>query len=330
MQRQKKSNTHKRQHFVAQCYLKAWLDPESKGKPNLKPYVWVFDKDGSNARKKSPSNLFTEQDIYTIQRDNGQRDLRLEHGFQQLEDKFTRIRNTALSLRKWPTTEQMAWILAFVATAQIRTQANRDHQREQWGNIRKRMEEFEIAFNTANLQRKKSYASMASPHSGENQSGMTLGQVKQIEERPIQGMIGPLVSSILRHFSKMHVAILCGDVGYGFISSDKPCTWFEPNAYKLSPIYRGVGLASPEIEITLPISPSQCLVITHNPELRGFINVGQNIIDVLNHRHIGHCNNSFISCTSDTRPNWFEKYEMPDDAWEKVREQKIASGEWSQ
>ena len=44
-----------------------------------------------------PSNLFTVTDIYTINRPDCERDLRLEHGFQDLEDKFTRIRNLRLN-----------------------------------------------------------------------------------------------------------------------------------------------------------------------------------------------------------------------------------------
>ena len=79
--------------------------------------------------------------------------------------------------------------------------------------------------------------------------------------------------------------------------------------------------------MTLPISPRQCLIITHNPKYQGYIDVGERVVDALNHRHIGHCNENFISRSQTTRPVWFEQRPMPEDAWEKVRERKIASGE---
>lgn len=72
-----KTHTHKKQHFVPQCYTKAWHDPDAPAGPKMNPYVWVFDRDGTNVRRKAPANLFTETDIYTIERADGERDLRL-------------------------------------------------------------------------------------------------------------------------------------------------------------------------------------------------------------------------------------------------------------
>ena len=85
---------HKKQHFVPSSYLKAWCDPECS--PKYSPYVWRFSFDGTESRKKSPDNIFHETDMYTIRRRNGERDLRLEHGLQQLETKFARIRRKIL------------------------------------------------------------------------------------------------------------------------------------------------------------------------------------------------------------------------------------------
>jgi hypothetical protein len=38
------------------------------------PYVWRFKKDGSDPRRKAPENLFHETDLYTIHREDGERD----------------------------------------------------------------------------------------------------------------------------------------------------------------------------------------------------------------------------------------------------------------
>jgi len=85
-----KRKTHKGQHFVAESYLKAWCDPDCPS--NHEPYVWRFDKDGTNPTKRAPKNLFKETDFYTIEKADGTRDLRLEHGLSELESKFAQIR----------------------------------------------------------------------------------------------------------------------------------------------------------------------------------------------------------------------------------------------
>lgn len=184
----KTRRTHKKQHFVPQCYTKAWHDRTAPESPTHTPYVWVFNTDGTEAHRKGPANLFTETDIYTIVRPDGQRDLRLEHGFQELEDMFTRVRNLKFNRRIWPNAEDLAWVIGFAATAQARTAAHRDFHREQWAGIRKRMEEFQTEFEVASPEKKAAmtHVSRLSPNSG---PGMTLDDVRRMEAQPIQKMI---------------------------------------------------------------------------------------------------------------------------------------------
>ena len=322
--------SHKKQHFVPQCYTKAWIDPASKQRPRTDPYVWIFDQAGTNARRKSPANLFTETDIYTITKANGQRDLYLEHGFGELEDRFTRIRNLRFAKNQWPNADEIVFLLAFVATFQARTQANRDHQRQQWGNIRQRMEEMQKSFEEATPSKKVAFESMGSIGAigSDRGPGMTIDDVKVMEEFPIQTMMGTIVKTVLPIFQRMSCAVLRTDDPVGFITSDHPCTWFDSESYKLQPIYRGPGLHSPTIEVTLPISPTQCLILSRRTGFNGYIDIPLHVVDEINFRHIAHCKDSFISHSPQTRPIWFEKRELPDDSWEKVRKRKIQSGEW--
>jgi hypothetical protein len=149
-----------------------------------------------------------------------------------------------------------------------------------------------------------------------------------LQAQPIQEMIGPTIQIVMPILARMHIAVLCTNDALGFITSDHPCTWFDPEAYKLQPIYRSPSLGSRTIEVTLPISPKQCLFISHNPACTGYIDIAQRTVDELNRRHIAHCDETFIAHGQTTRPEWFEERPMPEDAWEKVRERKIASGEW--
>ncbi len=85
-----KSRKYKKQHYLPACYLKAWRDPVVP--ENQTPFVWIFDKSGRSGRRKAPENIFRETDMYTIHMPDGSRDLRLEHGLNQLESMFSSIR----------------------------------------------------------------------------------------------------------------------------------------------------------------------------------------------------------------------------------------------
>jgi len=157
--------------------------------------------------------------------------------------------------------------------------------------------------------------------------GIGVEDIRQLESQPIQAMIGPALRLSIPVLKKMRLNVLSTDDQLGFVTTDSPCTWFDPEAYKLHPLFRSTGLASSTIEITLPISPKQCLAFTHSPLPSGYIDVNPHTVDVLNHRHIAHCDQSFISHSEITRPTWFEQRPMPDDAWETVCEKKFAAGE---
>jgi len=189
------------------------------------------------------------------------------------------------------------------------------------------MEEFQTAFEAAPPERKEAMTRVGF-HSNNSGPGMSLDDVRRLEAQPIQKMIGPTLRSLIPVLARMNAAVLCTDDPLGFVTTDTPCTWFDPEAYKLQPIFRSPALGAASIEVTLPISPRQCLVITHRPDFHGYMDVDQRVVDEVNRRHIAHCDESFISHSEATRPVWFEQPPMPEDAWEKVRERKIASGEW--
>lgn len=324
MGRQGNTKSHKKQHYVPRCYLKAWHDPAVPPGGRITPYVWHFDKDGNNSRAKAPANIFTETDIYTIERADGERDLQLEHGLQGIEDQFTRVRNLRFSRREWPDPKQFVWVLAFVATAQVRTAAMRDFHAEQWRKAREKMERMEQAMRSASPAEREKMAAFGRVIGGDKSEGMGIEHVRQFEQNPIHFMIVPALKSVMPIMARMHAAVLCTDDPLGFVTTDKPCTWFNSEGHKLPPFYRSPGLAMRSIEVTLPISPRQCLLISHNSDFRGYIDIEPHAVDELNRRHIAHCDSAFIACRNETRPVWFEHRPMPEDAWEVAHAEELA------
>jgi hypothetical protein len=238
-----RTKTHKAQHFVPQCYLKPWLDPTAPTGPKATPYLWVFDRDGSNPRRKAPANIFTESDLYTVHLPDGGRDLRLEHGLQDLEDQYTRIRNLTFARGAWPNTEQIKWLLLFVAAAQFRTVASRNHWSEQWGRLRDIGEKMQQSYEQATPKERERMARTSSiGASDRNAAPLDIDHVRKLEREPIQTMIGQVVQIVHPLLARMSMAVLCTSDPLGFVTTDTPCTIVDPEAYKYPPLYRGPGL----------------------------------------------------------------------------------------
>jgi hypothetical protein len=314
-----KTKHYSKQHFVPQSYTKAWCDPESKGKSNLTPYIWQFDKLGNNARAKSPGKLFTETDIYTIPLPDGERDLSFEHGFQQLEDSFTRLRNLKLSKHKPLDPADLQLLHIFAATAQTRTAAYRNFHREQWKDIREKIESVNSDFKKATEAEKETMRMLRNISTGDYKNNeISLNDIRRLEDFPIQEMMSRTLPTVLPMYAKMHTAILYTDDDLGFATTDHPVTWFNPDAHKLHPMMRSPGLAFKDIEVTMPISPTQCLFISHHNDFSGYMPIPDVSLTELNRRHIWNCDEHFILQRNEIRDIWFEKREMPEDAWEKI------------
>lgn len=293
---------HKKQHFVPRSYLRAWHDETAPLGPKHTPYVWCFDRDGGNPKKKAPGNLFTETDIYTVPLDDGTRDLKLEHGFCGLEDKFARLRAHSLNGRQWPKPDGLIHLLAFAAISRFRTPMFRDAQRAQWGGIYAHMEHVRASAEAATPERRAAMAAM--PRLGSDGPGLNMAQVARIRDFPIQVGAASMLKGMLDRFMVMSVAILCTDDPVGFVTSDAPCVWVDPAAHERPFMLQGVGLQWPTVEVTMPISPAQCLLITHDNDFQGFLDISQEGLTALNYRHIRECNGTFVARRRELPSKW--------------------------
>jgi hypothetical protein len=311
-----KTKNYSKQHFVAKCYTKSWCDPESINNPMLEPFIWQFDRDGSNARAKSPVKLFTETDIYTLPLPDGGRDLKFEHGFQQVENMFAKVRKLRVEKRKPICFDDATILHFFAATAHARTAAYRDHHRRQFAILREKVEALSEGFASATEEQKMNIRRTPSISVGSGES-ISIDSIKMMEDFPIQQMLGPTLKAVLPVYERMSMAILCTDDDIGFITSDNPVTWFDPNGYKRHPLQRSPGLMLKDIEVTLPLTPNHCLLLTHNANHSGYIDIPKDILDRLNRRHVQHCHEIFISKKNAVNEIWFQQLELPEDAWEK-------------
>lgn len=299
-----KGTPHKNQHWVPQSYLKAWSDPDAT---EAGPHVWRFSKDGQSSSKKAPKGIFFEEDLYTIHLADGTRDLTVEHGLGGLESQFVEIRDTVLAQNKKLSSQQDLLLRAFIAAMQSRTRAHLDHWQGQFKTLLDDMRD-SVMSKTPEEQEKFIKAMGPTVTSGK---GLSFEDVQQVAEGPVGPIVVAMVQSQLPVLVQMNLAILKTDDDCGFITSDQPCVWSDPQAYKWPRIYQAPGLASQTIEVTLPASPNRLLVLSWR-DRTGYRPVQTQVLDELNRRTRFYSNEYFICRRNQKREIWFDCGKPPE------------------
>ena len=305
---------HKKQHVIPKCYVKAWVDPSSP--KNQEPYVWVFGKEERDGRRKAPRNIFHENDFYTVGMSEGDRDLAVEHGLSEIESLFAGIRIQKLNFGRELSDEEHFTLCLFVAALHMRTPAQLDHLTGFWERVLNVMNQMKESFDKAPPEKRVQMASASSLGSSDGK-GASMEQVQAAVDERVKHIMVPALIAEAKLLPKLDMAILQTDSELGFITSDSPVVWFDPEAYKRPPMHQVPALMYETIEITMPISPSQMLLLNRQGQT-GYVEIPPETVDGLNRRTRFHAHANFVVREDDTKNIWFEEREEPEDSWEKL------------
>lgn len=268
--------------------------------PQSKNLMFVISKDGSKKSKKSPKKTFVETDMYTIKLPDGTRDLVIEDTLSHIETTFSRIIKHTINKRVSLSSEERAQLCIFTAAMSVRTKSQKDNFGKTFRELHEMVEDME-KFHKA-------------PPSTSLETKVLRDYAHQITIKEMLEMMPPILY-------RMSLVILVTDDATGFITSDEPCVWFNPDLYKYPPLYRHPGLGQPKIEVTLPLTPKYLLIFSWY-NLNGYLPVKEHHVDEFNRRTRGLCDEYFVSRKSETKPIWFDMGIMPEDAWEKTHPMK--------
>ena len=306
----RKSQSHKSQHYVPRSYTSGWCDPAAP--PQMTPYVWVFDRDARQGRRKAPVNLFEETDFYTIRKADGDRDLVLEHGLASLESRFVRIRQQLEERRRLNRADYVA-LVAFVAAMSSRTKAQREHQRAQWSKVRELMDLTMACWRKSTPEQRASLSRMTHLRGSSHVAKLSYDNVRSVADNPLEHLLRVQIRTMLPILLRMPAAVLETTDSLGFITSDNPVVIYDPESYKMPPIFRSPGLLSSTVEVTMPLSPRQLLAFAWQP-ISGFLPIPVRLVDGFNRRARFYTHEQFISNRNATRAIWFDPGEEPEDS----------------
>ena len=277
-----------KQHYIPRTYLDAWCDIHTPLKHE--PYVWLFEKNEKTGRKKSPVNLFHENNMYTMS-ENGERNLQLENAFGTVETKFSSIRD---KLTKFESLDQKEHFIlcGFVATMYARTRSQLDNFSEIW----KKPLGFLQAMEKGKFQEKYGITPLISI--GDHAANFTSKEVEGMVNNPVQHVMPFIIQELAPKSMSLNLAVFHTDDPIGFITSDNPCVWYDF-------LNRLPSLDSETIELSMPISPNR-LVLFNNAGVKGYSKITSDHLDEINRRTHLNALSNFVVNQNQPKNIWFE------------------------
>ncbi|MEK4263975.1 MULTISPECIES: DUF4238 domain-containing protein [unclassified Paenibacillus] len=288
---------NKVQHWVPQCYLRQWCDVDiPKGQT---PYVWLFSKDWSIQKRKAPSNIFAENELYTIDMPSGIRNLYIENGLSKLETSYSQV--VSKIVKNEPiTTDDQEVLSVFIVAMQARTPFQRDHMQHQWGEAYSLMEDMQRQYQDATPEQKEGMSSIERVN--EDRPNFSMKEVQRIAEKPLQETLIPMIKVQTSVLLQMNLAILYSISKARFLTSDNRYVLFDPESSKRHWLYRG-GIGYDTVEISLPITPRHLLLLTWR-ELPPHIDITRKQVELFNQRHWAYAHDLVVSNSKIDKPSW--------------------------
>lgn len=280
------TKTHKHQHTIPRVYLSSWLEPYTPSGQTAA--IHIVTKENKEVRRKSPKKSFTSNDRYTVHLRDGERNLDVENYLGRIEADFNGV---LLAVRRWQNLSTMhrAKLAVFTAAMMGRAPAQSDSFRRQLQPLEEIIEKAGTPDQAKEL-------------------------LEYIQNHPAHYTTATIEASAPMLFNMVSSILITNDAT-GFITSDNPAVMFNPNAYKLPPYYRPPGLATIDVEITLPLTPNHLIVYTHRRHFPFYQLVNMKAVDELNRRTWAHANQEVVSKTGMVKDIWSQAGEPPKDAW---------------
>jgi hypothetical protein len=146
------------------------------------------------------------------------------------------------------------------------------------------------------------------PSPDRESAGLSMDDLRRIVEQPMEPLLTSEVSTVTPILAGMRQFIIQTADSPGFVTSDAPCVWLDPELYKESPAFGAGGLISSSIEILMPLSPRQCVYFGHQLVASGFYLSLKSHDPLLDHvnRRVCQFADEHVVATEDVRQQpWF-------------------------
>ncbi len=302
---------NKRQHIVPNCYLSAWLEPNPP--VSQQPALWRFAKDGSGKFRRSPKKTFVARDRYTVLLKNGERDLRVEHHLDQIENAYAGV------LRRLQRKEKlMIWdkakLAVFTAAMLGRTQRRADGWKNTWETLREHV----AAFEGDGVEAK---ASGSLPLEEPLRPGAMRVSKQVLDDLLVNShpeFLVNMIETAAPMLFAMDMSLYSTDDELGFLTSDEPRIMENTTAHRYHPMMRSAGLLQRHVQVFLPLSPRLLLLFSHRPTYPYVTPLKRADVDSINRTIIHYAIDEIVSWRGELRDEWFAaSTPTPEDTYQE-------------
>ncbi len=265
----------KAHHYITESYQKGFTDKNG--------HVWILTPE-KKLYNTNPTNSFKEDHFYTIKLPTGGGSLVVEKTLAQIEGGFIAVIRNKIQRKEALTEEDRLYIALFVAAMFTRTKVQRNHFKQQLGNVIERMEDME---ETMRKNPPKS------PFPMERGSGpsVSLEELKEHmndfdSDEALTTLT--LLQDTAPPIAAMKWSILIPEEGAGsFLSSDNPLCMCSPEReakYGRRAIGASAGLADGDVEITFPLTKTHALFASWDNPLPLYVDITPSMVEQMNIR----------------------------------------------
>lgn len=282
----------KNQHIIPQCYLKQFVDPNTP--TGYEPYVWIFEREAKVGKKKAPKNILAETDFYTFKGD-----YTIERTLAQIESDYAVIFEKKIKNKIPLSPYEHLIFCAFVAAMLQRTLKQKENIENFMDQVIDHAKQMEMAHGVppkTSLEWEE--------------------QKKDAHKLSVMEMI-PEITKILY---KMNLAFLCANKRATFITSDAPAFLF--NSKLQFQRFYGPGLGQKHVEVRLPLSPETSVIFSWINNLRGYIELPEDMVHDSNRMVYGYSHEHFIANSPKLKRRWFRRFPLdPVFIWRILKNQ---------
>ncbi|WP_336981075.1 DUF4238 domain-containing protein [Altererythrobacter fulvus] len=290
------ADEHRNQHWIPEVYSRAWCDPNRPG------IIHRYNSDGKYVDWRPVKRVFSQDDLYTIYGEAGERDVRVETEFLHArETAFGRIR-PKLENGDELTEIEHAELLIFVASLHRRSPEARDHWQRFMDQVLKVGDDMDRHLKALPPDERREVAKgLRSISSSNDSTSISLEDWRKKTAAQFGEWLPNHMFIEAKAMTGMGMVVLQASADAGqFITSDSPVTWWD---YENPPGHR-LGIGHPTIEVTLPISPSTCILFRHGDA--GTYQLNAEGVAEINHRTLHGCREFFIANSPNVVVEWHQ------------------------
>lgn len=284
-----------RSHLLPRFYLSHFTDPASIGLHLREPYLWIWNHEKWEWKKRAPQNAATRTNFYKLTAEEEGTGGELERILATIESRTAKLYHAHISQGHRLTRVQRFELSVFVNTLRARLPRQLDEAQSYTEYMAKERvrQELQQLVNSEEARARHNSKTAGAPLSEDAARDL----LEHLDEIVIKAPRPAIVANsimIAHEFSTylaaMKWSIIKAPVGTHFVTSDNPQKSFTPS---VGAIIAPAGFGWPDVQLTCPLSRDLALFATHGAESLQYIDVTAQTVEAVNLRTMMETDNIF-------------------------------------